>query len=163
MAGEITAYLDGVQVQLRQAEVDRVASCQRAGGGDDAVAAAAALYGGVLSLSMLENGAAGWWTYEKRVRLLSRRRGRSCNLAELKQRHGDWAEARAAAERAAGRLGNSGPDDVQRRLRRVRADLQMLQRLEQIRLGQGQPHDGQFNQADALRAYAARSLSSYSI
>jgi serine/threonine-protein kinase len=143
LAREITAYLDGVQERLRQAELERTAAQARAAAEKRSRRLTQTL-GGLIALTLLGLALAGGWWAEKRVRL-RHDVDSDLNVAEESRANGKWAEARAAAERAHGRLGDSGPDDLQRRLQRVRADLDMVGQLERIRLKQAEIINGRFN------------------
>ena len=56
---------------------------------------------------------------------------------------GRWPEARAALERAEGRLGGSGAESLRQRLRQAKADADMVAELEAIRLRPAEtPYEG---------------------
>jgi tetratricopeptide (TPR) repeat protein/tRNA A-37 threonylcarbamoyl transferase component Bud32 len=74
---------------------------------------------------------------------------------ERLQEQGKWADAKAALERARGRLAGGGPGDLRRRVRLAEADLDMVAKLEEIRLRQTEVKDGRFNLEAADPAYAA--------
>src|SRR5262249_42702508 len=80
--------------------------------------------------------------------------GAALDEARLHLRHEQWANAHAAVERAQGRLGGGGTEDLRERFRQVRADLDMVARLEAIRLQRGQVRDGRFDLQGAGPAYA---------
>jgi tetratricopeptide (TPR) repeat protein len=68
-----------------------------------------------------------------------------------------WADAQTAVARAQGRLGDGGSADsadLRRRVRQARADLDMVRRLEEIRLEQGQVRDGKYDYRAVDPAYA---------
>src|SRR5262249_3031670 len=65
-----------------------------------------------------------------------------------------WADAKTAVARAQGRLGDGGSADLRQRIRQVRADLDLVRRLEGIRLEQAQVRDGTFDSRRAGPAYA---------
>ena len=46
----------------------------------------------------------------------------------------DWGAAREAVDRAEALLGDSGPEELRKRVGKVRADLEMIRRLEEVRL-----------------------------
>ena len=153
VATEITAYLDGVQERLRQAELERAAAQARLAA-EKRSRRLKGMLAGLLALTVFGVVLAASWSLEKRARLRHEVEG-DLTGAEQAEANGQWAEARAAAERAGGRLGGSGPADLQRRFQRVRDDLDMQAQLDQIRLKQAEITDGHFNRADAVAEYAA--------
>jgi serine/threonine-protein kinase len=68
---------------------------------------------------------------------------------------GRWGEARAVLDQAAGRLGEEGPQDLLARLRRDREDLELVARLEDIRLSAAAVVEDRLDQFGADRKYAA--------
>jgi serine/threonine-protein kinase len=66
-----------------------------------------------------------------------------------------WEEARAVLDRAGGRLGWTGPNDLVRRLAQARRDLELVRRLNAIRLKRVTRGELAFYKAQADRAYAA--------
>jgi serine/threonine-protein kinase len=64
-----------------------------------------------------------------------------------------WGDARAALERAQARLGGSGPD-LRRRLEQARRDLDLVMRLDNIRLKHVTRSELTFSKAQASRDYA---------
>jgi tetratricopeptide (TPR) repeat protein len=71
------------------------------------------------------------------------------------EQQGQWAEARAALERADDRLGASGPAGLRRRLERGRADLDLVDRLDAIRLERANVVGSQLDHAGADARYEA--------
>src|SRR5262249_3076080 len=53
----------------------------------------------------------------------------------------EWANALAVVERAEGRLGGGGPEDLRERVRQARADLALADRLEDIFLDYATPRE----------------------
>jgi tetratricopeptide (TPR) repeat protein len=153
VAAEVTAYLDGVQERLRRAELECAAAQARAAAEKRSRRLTQTL-AAVIAATLLGLALAGWWSYERRARLRADVEG---DLAEAErwQAEEKWAEARTAAERAGGRLGGAGPEDLQRRQRRLRDDLAMIERLEGIRLAQAAVSGGRFDRAAALTKYPA--------
>jgi serine/threonine-protein kinase len=72
-----------------------------------------------------------------------------------RQRQARWDEADAILEQAQARLGESGPDDLRRRVAQVRHDLGLVRRLDAARLKAATLVEGKFDQAGAERDYAA--------
>jgi hypothetical protein len=64
-----------------------------------------------------------------------------------------WLEAGQALQRAEGRLAASGPADLQAAVHRLRDDVTMVAKLEQIRLEKAVVKDGHFRIVGADRAY----------
>jgi serine/threonine-protein kinase len=97
--------------------------------------AVAAVAGAVL-VALLVGGAGLVWAQrqaEKRERAVEVALAKAADL----QRQARWAEAGAVLEQAESRLGEGGPEDLRRRLARARRDLDLVARLEAIRLKQG--------------------------
>jgi len=139
VADAITAYLAGVQQRLRQAELERAAAEARA---QEARAKAAAerrarrLTLGLALLTVFTLVAAvliswSWWDQRARTRQAVEA---DLEQAEQWRRQANWTEALAAAERAQGRLAGGGFDDLAGRVRKVRADLDMVARLDRLHL-----------------------------
>jgi tetratricopeptide (TPR) repeat protein/tRNA A-37 threonylcarbamoyl transferase component Bud32 len=81
---------------------------------------------------LFASGGAIW-----RGRELERRRGAieaELERVEEFQQEGRWAEARAALDQAEARFGDVGPADLRERLQHARVDLDLVARLEAIRL-----------------------------
>src|SRR5262245_46062067 len=74
--------------------------------------------------------------------------------AEAHQKASRWCEARVALARAEGRLGQGGPKALRRRLDQLRQDLELVARLEAVRLSLADLKDGAFDQAGAAARYA---------
>jgi serine/threonine-protein kinase len=66
-----------------------------------------------------------------------------------------WAEARAVLDQAVACLGKDGPAELKRRAEQVGKDLDMVLRLEEIRLQKANLADGQSNLAAADKGYVA--------
>jgi serine/threonine-protein kinase len=66
-----------------------------------------------------------------------------------------WAEARAVLDQAAACLGKDGPDDLKRQVEQTRKDVELILRLEEIRIQKANLADGRFDAAGADRSYAA--------
>lgn len=64
-----------------------------------------------------------------------------------------WTSAQAALNHAETRLGPHGPADLQAQLGRIRHDLQLVMRLDQIRLTRATRGEPQIYQSEASRAY----------
>jgi eukaryotic-like serine/threonine-protein kinase len=74
-------------------------------------------------------------------------------VAEL-QDSARWAEAQATLERAETRLGENGPDDLRRRVAQARRDLDLVIRLDKVRLKRATGGELVFYKAQANKAYA---------
>ena len=74
--------------------------------------------------------------------------------AEAHLKASQWCEARIALARAEGRLGKGGPKALRRRLEQMRKDIELVLRLEAVRLSQANLKDGAFDQAGAAARYA---------
>src|SRR5262249_27997104 len=71
------------------------------------------------------------------------------------QAQGKWPDARAALERARGRLAGGGPQGLRQRVQQAEADLELVAELEEIRLRQTEVKHGLFDEKGADPAYAA--------
>jgi Flp pilus assembly protein TadD len=71
------------------------------------------------------------------------------------QKQGRWAEARAGLEVLEVLLGDAGPAELRKRVAKARADLDLVMRLDTIRLGQATLVEGKLDTKMADRAYAA--------
>ncbi|HZL90049.1 MAG TPA: tetratricopeptide repeat protein [Pirellulaceae bacterium] len=69
------------------------------------------------------------------------------------QEQGQWPEALSSAKRAEGLLAGGGSDELRERVRQLRKDVEMVLRLEEIRLLSSQWKDHKFNYESADRAY----------
>jgi serine/threonine-protein kinase len=148
-AGEVaqglTEYGQSVACRLRQAELDRAAAearaVEEARTREMAEARAAeerkrrrttlALAAAVLALVVIGGGGAAWWWRERTAAA----RDVEAALAEAAahQAAGRWPEARAALERADGRLAGAGPAQLRERLRQAQADARVVAELEEVR------------------------------
>jgi serine/threonine protein kinase/tetratricopeptide (TPR) repeat protein len=126
MADDLRRFLDDRPIGARRAGLaeQAVRWCRRNPTGAALVGAALALVGG------------GLWEWqrqaERRLEMAHERREveSAMEQADRLRRRGDTAAARAVLER----LNGAGLDDLRRRLERARADLDLLARLEEIRL-----------------------------
>jgi serine/threonine-protein kinase len=138
VAAAVTAYQAGVQERLRRAELERAAAGAKAAAERRARRALVGLAAALLCL-VAGAGAAGLW-YQRHLAEQERQRAeqeRAVN-ADLDQvagwlGDGKWAEARAALERAEGRVAGGGPADLRRRVRQMRDDLDLVAALDRIR------------------------------
>src|SRR5207253_10631466 len=65
-----------------------------------------------------------------------------------------WADARLAVERARARQETGDPEDLGSRLEQVRADLELVTRLETVRIESTAVREGHFDWALANKLYA---------
>jgi serine/threonine-protein kinase len=183
----VAAYLAGVQERLRRAELERAAAeARRAEAEAKARAERRArrlAVGLIVAMFLIVAGAGGLWLWWDR-RQTEERRAITADLDQVleSQQKGQWDDARAALERAEGRLGSGGAPDLRQRIRQGWADLEMVVWIEeagvpQIQFGvgvrpprigmssgdavpslQGRPKEGLFTpeQADADYAEAFR-------
>ena len=150
VADALTAYLAGVQERLRAAEVERAAAQARADGERKRRRLAVWLASAVLALIALGAGGGLWFVQDRAARQVqetkrqaeetrlalekARDAGQALNEAEDYRRHGRWADAAAALERADGRLGHDGPADLRARLEQGRRELKTVVDLDEVRL-----------------------------
>ncbi len=154
VAQEVAAYLDSVAERLRQAELARAAEQVRAEEEAKRRRMTLGLAAAVLTLVVAGGSAAAWWWQQR----TSVSRDVEAALAEALQHQaaGRWSEARAALERADGRLGGTGPEVLRDRVRQARADVDMVHQLDEIRLRQMGAYTayGRFDLAGAEQLYA---------
>jgi tetratricopeptide (TPR) repeat protein len=154
VAQSVAAHRAAVQERLRQTELARAAAqakAQEARKRQRLTVALATM--GVLLIAAVLGGAA--WLRQKDLEVEFARRDKERELASEHQRQreqatqtaqgdlskftalskeGRWAEALAVAERGLARLSPDTPAQLGEQLRRARADMEMVQRLEQARL-----------------------------
>ena len=92
----------------------------------------AAVAAGLL-VALLAGGAGAWWLERQ---ALERRQGVEAALVEVRRLQGQarWGEAQAVLDQARHRLGDGGPRDLKARLDRARGELNLVARLDAIRL-----------------------------
>jgi serine/threonine-protein kinase len=97
-----------------------------------------ALAAGALSLLLLAGVGLGlqYRRAERAAQEAQRRQsvGAALDEAEQLQREGHWEQARVVLGQAAGRLGDEGPDDLRQRLTQAGLNLDLVARLDAIRL-----------------------------
>jgi serine/threonine-protein kinase len=153
VAAAVTAHLAGVQERLRKAELERTAAQARAAEERKRRRVQLALVAAVLALVIVGGGATVWWGLERTA--VVRDTEAALTEAAGHQAAGRWPEARAALERAAGRLGGAGPADLRHRLDVAQAELVLVNRLDGIRQRRAMWVGGHFDNRTAARDYAA--------
>jgi serine/threonine protein kinase/tetratricopeptide (TPR) repeat protein len=112
----------------------------------------------VLFFLVLLGGGIGWVARDRAVRLAVTQRlaEDAIQLADRTLRQGNWTEAREAVKRAEGLLESGDSDErFHLKLQDLLKDLNMVARLEEIRLKQAQGgKEGRFDRAGAAPAYA---------
>ncbi|HEY8504023.1 MAG TPA: tetratricopeptide repeat protein, partial [Gemmataceae bacterium] len=113
----------------------------------------AGLAAAVLGLVVLTGGGWSWWRQQETLR----RQGVEAALGRVSdhEARGEWGEARAALQEAAGRLGEGGPADLRERLARAESELALVAKLERIREDRAALVNGEFDHASAAPAYEA--------
>jgi Protein kinase domain len=106
----------------------------------------------VLLVTLVFAGGTGLWWAQKRA-AAEREVSLALQEATRLQGQGQWLEALSAARRAEGLLAGGVSGELQERVRERRADLEMVARLEDIRL-LSTDKDGRFDPAFRDRAYA---------
>jgi serine/threonine-protein kinase len=185
-AGEVaeamTAYERSVSERLRRAELERAAAEARAGEEArtrqvaEAKAAeerkgkrlALALALTVLALIAIGGAGAAWWWHERTIRdqeVAAREQEETARdqsvteaLAQAREHQaaGRWPEARAALEKAAGRLGDAGPTALREQLAEMRRNLAFAAELDDVRLRSADSaRGGGFDPELRSRRYAA--------
>jgi serine/threonine-protein kinase len=165
VAEAVSAYLRGLQERLRAAEVERAAAAARAAAERQAKEAAqaraqserrarrltVALAAAMLATVVL-GGLGTWYLAEQAA---AQRRGVEATLAEVGrlQQQARWAEARVALDQAQSRLAEGGQESLRARLERARRELDLVDRLDAIRLKRATLVEGRFDLAGADREY----------
>jgi serine/threonine-protein kinase len=181
VAEAVTSYQRSVAERLRQAELARVAEAARAEEAlhtaeqerrarEAAQAKARAerqarrltlgLAASVLALVVVGAGGGLWAQRQQAERDAEAQRQRLAFEADLDRatelrQQARWAEARAVLAQTRDRLGESGPEDLRQRLEQAAADLDKVDRLEDIRLKRSTLVEGKFDNRTAERDYAA--------
>ncbi len=137
-AAAVTEYQRSVAERLRRAELERAAAEAKAGSERKRRRATLALAAAVLALVLVGGGVAVRWQLERTA--VTRDVEAALAEAASHQEAGRWPEARAALERAEGRLGGSGLESLRQRLRQAEADADMVAELEAIRLRLSEAH-----------------------
>ncbi len=111
-----------------------------------------AAFAGAILVAVLAAGAGLWWLERQQVQ---RRQAVAAALDEVArlQEQARWAEARAVLGQARGRLGTGGPPDLEARLDRARRGLDLVVRLDAIRLKRATVVEGKLDRAGADREY----------
>jgi serine/threonine-protein kinase len=164
VARAVAAYQAGVREQLRQAELERASAQVQAREERKRRRLVVALAAAVVGLVAL-GGAAAWRLERQRAERRAERErereqlrqevGAALDQVEGMQRRARWTEAKATLDQAAGRLGESGPNDLRERVGQAQADLRLVARLDRIRLDRSIMVAGKFNSAAAPPAYRA--------
>ncbi len=115
-----------------------------------AVTAAAA----ALVVALLAGGAGLWWLEQQQAEARQAVETALTEVGRL-QREARWGEARAVLAQAQDRLGDGGPSDLQDRLDRTRRELDLVARLDAIRLKRATIVNWKPDFAGADRDYAA--------
>jgi serine/threonine protein kinase/Flp pilus assembly protein TadD len=118
--------------------------------------ALAAAIGVLLALIVLAS-TIGYFLHERQTIQAEQRQEIESSLEKASElrRRGHWVEARVVLEEALVRLGEKGPSDLRRKLDLARADLDLVDRLESIRLRRAVFVNGYFDNQRAERDYAA--------
>jgi tetratricopeptide (TPR) repeat protein/tRNA A-37 threonylcarbamoyl transferase component Bud32 len=103
---------------------------------------------------LLLGGAGAWWLLQQAAQLRQGVEAALDKAADLR-RQARWDEAEAVLEQTQHRLGESGPDDLCRRVEQARADLRLVRRLDAAHLKAATWVERQFDYAGAEREYAA--------
>ncbi|MCI0377588.1 MAG: protein kinase, partial [Gemmataceae bacterium] len=139
VAEAVASYLQSVELRLRRAETERAAAQVKAVEERKRRRVTLGLGAAVFALLALGSGVALLLQHQaaERHSELARQQGamRQAIEAALKQarehsQHERLGEARAVLAQAADRLGLDGPDDLRRQVQQVRADLELLARLD---------------------------------
>jgi serine/threonine-protein kinase len=163
LTAEVSTYREGVEARLRRAELERAGAEVRAGEERKRRKIQAGLAAALLLLA-----AGGLWLQrldaarraeQARVEA-ERRQGVEAALAKVSDLQGQsrWAEARAVLEEAERRLGEEDAGDLRRRLEQAGTDLDLVGRLDRIRVDKAKivANKLAYPQVDRLYATAFR-------
>jgi superkiller protein 3 len=117
---------------------------------------ALAFTGLVLLILLTVTGGIGWNVRDRAARQTAVEQEVKLALQEAEQwqEQGKWQEALSAAKRAEGVLAGGGSDELRERVHQLRKDLDMVLRLEDIRLLSSEWKDDKFDSEPADQAYA---------
>jgi tetratricopeptide (TPR) repeat protein/serine/threonine protein kinase len=118
--------------------------------------AALAFTGLVLLILLTVTGGIGWNVRDRAARQTAVEYEVSLAVREAEQweKQAKWPEALSAAKRAQGLLAGGGSDDLREHVHQLRKDLEMVLRLEDIRLLSSEWKNDKFDLETADRAYA---------
>jgi tetratricopeptide (TPR) repeat protein len=150
VAEAMAAYQAEVAERLRRGALERAAAAVRAG---EERKRRRVLGAAVLVVVLGAGGVGGWFVQER----AQTRAGVAALLEQARehQEHYRWAEARAALTQAASRLGGHASADLAGAVQRAQADLDLVARLDAIRLERATWVEGHFNYGQADRDYEA--------
>jgi serine/threonine-protein kinase len=147
VTAELTSYLNSVAARLRQAELARAEARAKAAEERKRRKLTGALAAAVSLLVLAGSGGALWVQHDRAQRAaaaaskqaeVDRKASAALQEALLFQQQGQWESARASLERAEGVLTAGGSDELRQRAAQLRADLDMLARLEAVRRRQAE-------------------------
>jgi eukaryotic-like serine/threonine-protein kinase len=115
-----------------------------------------AFTGLVLLILLTVTGGIGWNVRDRAARQTAVEQEVKLALKEAEewQEQGKWPEALSAAKRAEGLLAGGGSDELRERVHQLRKDLDMVVRLDDIRLLSSEWKDDKFDFESADQAYA---------
>jgi eukaryotic-like serine/threonine-protein kinase len=160
VAAAVTGYLQSVEARLRRAEAERAAAQVKAQEERKRRRLTLALAAALLLLVLGGSGGLLWVYHERaeraeRAAAVEREVNAALHEASLLQQRSNWAAARAELRRVEGLLGAvEGHDDLRGRVRELASDLDMVERLEEIRLqSAGAEERGAAEYEAAFRAF----------
>ncbi len=151
VAKAVSAYQAGVQERLRTAELGKAAAQAKAQEERKRRKVLVGLAAAILAAVVFAGGG-GWYYQQQRAEL---RHGVEAGLkraGELQEKE-KWKEARAVLLEAEDRLDATGPADLRRRVTQAQADLDIVDRLDAIRLRMATIVEGKMDYAGADRDY----------
>jgi tetratricopeptide (TPR) repeat protein len=153
VAHEFTGYLTSVQQRMRAAELARAAA-QAAAAKERKTRRLTVALATTILLAIASGGSAGAWWLHQRAEMI---REVETALAEATTlgKNGRWEEASSATHRAQALLAGGGPKDLRARMDRIQSDVDMVSRLETIRLRASDTmEDGHFSVERTDEAYS---------
>jgi tetratricopeptide (TPR) repeat protein len=163
LAGDLTAYLGSAEARLRRAELEGAAAQARAVEERRRRRVQLGLAAAVLALVAVGAGGGLWAQHEAGERRAeqARRDAEQRQAVEFAlekaaglRQQARWREAQAVLEQARQRLGDSGPDDLRRRLGAAETELALVNRLDAIRQRIATWVEESFDTQTAERDYA---------
>jgi tetratricopeptide (TPR) repeat protein len=164
VAGRMVAYREQVQERLRATEMSRAAAQARAQAerrarrlaiGLAAAILLAILGGGAFYVRQERERSARQAEQERRMTEMRAVVTTDLAAAEEARRQETWADARAALDRVEVRLSGTDAEDLKRRLRQGRDDLELFEAIDAIRQNKGKLVNGKCDVSGAAPAYAA--------
>jgi serine/threonine-protein kinase len=164
LAAELAAHRESMEARLRQAELAQAEARARAEEERKRRRVKVALAAALLALLLLATGSALWFERQREERRAeaAQRQGvarqaieAALERADPRRAQGRWREAKAVLAQAESRLDEADSQELRQRLKQARADLDLVTRLDRIRMDRAAFAAGAFAADTAERDYPA--------